>query len=64
MMADRMSPVVTVLAGALVVLALLLLGLVWQRRRLAKRFARRISPYTRTHVPPAEVTDPEEWIPR
>lgn len=47
-------------AAAVVVLLLVLVGLLVQRRRLDRRFARRISPYAR-HRTPGDVVDAEEW---
>jgi NADH:ubiquinone oxidoreductase subunit H len=54
---------VAAVAVAVVVIALLLasVALLWQRRRLAKRFARRISPFAKQQTISGQVLDPEDW---
>lgn len=56
----------TLAAAAVVVAAALLLvaALALHRRRLDKRFARKLSPYERRRLPGGEVLDPEEWVRR
>ncbi len=55
---------VTYLAGAaaaVAVVLIVLLTLVVQRRRLDRRFARRLSPYARSKGATGQVLDAEEW---
>jgi predicted protein tyrosine phosphatase len=52
-----LAAVAAVVAAVVLVLAVTSI----QRRRLARRFARRLSPYERQRVVGDEIPDPEEW---
>ncbi|MHB1930936.1 MAG: hypothetical protein ACYCUG_16215 [Acidimicrobiales bacterium] len=54
-----------VAGGVLVAAAVLAVaGLALHRRRLDRRFARKLSPYARRRLPGGQVLDPEEWTRR
>jgi hypothetical protein len=56
-----MSAALVAVIAVVAVVALLGVALLVQRHRLAKRFARKLSPYTRQRMPGGEALDPEEW---
>jgi uncharacterized protein YjeT (DUF2065 family) len=57
-----MTSALAVAIAVLAVLVGLASVLVVQRWRLARRFARRLSPYARPRTPGIPVDDPEEWV--
>ncbi len=59
-----MNPTLVTAAVIVAAAVLAVAALVLHRRRLDKRFARKLSPYERRRLPGGEVLDPEEWVQR